>query len=75
MIQGTYFTFVESTPGKYRKTVCKFNYYVWMDTFCHTVCCMLHMCPQLGVRCLSDGISWNMNGTPKLKCEADTLEY
>jgi len=32
-------------PGKYREAFAfNFNYSVWMNTFCQTVCCMLHIC-------------------------------
>jgi len=45
VLQVTYFKLVESMPGKYRKAfVFNINYSVWMNTFCHTVCCMLHIC-------------------------------
>jgi len=41
MLQGTYFILVESMPGKFRKYfVFNFNYSVWMNTFCHNVCCI-----------------------------------
>ena len=38
-----------------------------MNTYCHTVCCMLSTWPQLGVRFLADSNSWNGNGTPNLR--------
>jgi len=45
VLQVTYFKLVESMPGKYRKAfVFNINYSVSMNTFCHTVCCMLHIC-------------------------------
>jgi len=45
ILQGTYFMLVESMPGNHRKAfVSNFNYSVWMNTFCQTICCMLHIC-------------------------------
>jgi len=65
---GTYFILAESMPHKYRKScVINVNYAVWMNTVCHTACCMLHIRPQLGVRFLADSNSWNVNGTPSLR--------
>jgi len=44
ILQGTYFILVESMPSKYRKAfVSNFNHIVWMNSFCHSICCMLHI--------------------------------
>jgi len=44
MLHGIYFILVESMPGEHRKAfVFNFDRTVWMNTFCHTVCCMWHI--------------------------------
>jgi len=47
--------------------VFNFKYGVWMNTFCHTVCCMLHTSPQKGVRFLAESnhrrSHWGSRGT------------
>jgi len=54
ILQGTYVILVEYMPGKYRKTfVFNFTYGVWMNTFCHTVFCMLHICAVVRLTALS----------------------
>jgi len=39
-LQGTYFILAESMPCNYGKIVFLILTSVWMNTFCHTVCCM-----------------------------------
>jgi len=48
MLWGTYFILVEPMPGKYRNVfIFNFNCSVWMNTFCHTVCCKCIACLEL----------------------------
>jgi len=44
ILQYTFFISVESMTGKYREAfVFNFNYIVWVNIFCHTVFCTLHI--------------------------------
>jgi len=51
MLQGIYFILVESMPDKYRKAYALTKF--WMNRFCHTACCMLHICAA------EQAILWN----------------